>query len=373
MATKRRRGETWHYTVRRSSLLPAPLYLSFDDEAAGDDYVARLEKLLDQGIVPDEFKKERRSQTTTLRAQVREYEAAQHVSNDDSECLRIATGRLPITLELKDLTFAWAAHWVSELKRVQNLAPGTIRHHVGALARCLDWVAAHGRLPFNPLRLLPKGYATYTPEDVREVKKVDGAAKLDNQRDRRLEKGEEPAIRAVLAGKKPKGRQRALELPEVDALVLLFEMGLETAMRMRESYTLTRDQVDFRKHTIFLDKTKNGSKRQVPMTTVIEQALRAYLAKHKGERVFPWWDGDRAPGELKKVTSRLSRQFDRIFTAAGCLDLNYHDLRHEATSRFFERTHMEPFEIMKITGHSDIKSLARYANLRGSKLSAKLW
>jgi hypothetical protein len=35
--------------------------------------------------------------------------------------------------------------------------PSTIRHHVGALARFLDWVAAHGAIPVNPLRLLLKG------------------------------------------------------------------------------------------------------------------------------------------------------------------------------------------------------------------------
>ena len=51
MATKRLRSGRWHYVVKRADLLRKPCYLSFDSEQEGDVYVARLEKLLDQGIV----------------------------------------------------------------------------------------------------------------------------------------------------------------------------------------------------------------------------------------------------------------------------------------------------------------------------------
>ena len=56
------------------------------------------------------------------------------------------------------------------------------------------------------------------------------------QRDRRLpaDGAEERAIRSVLAEKK--GRYEEL---------VLFEMALESAMRLREIHTLTWDQVDF--------------------------------------------------------------------------------------------------------------------------------
>jgi hypothetical protein len=46
---------------------------------------------------------------------------------------------------------------------------------------------------------------------------------------------------------------------------LLFELGIESAMRMREMYALDTAQVEVGRRTVFLDKTKNGSKRQVPL------------------------------------------------------------------------------------------------------------
>ena len=54
------------------------------------------------------------------------------------------------------------------------------------------------------------------------------------ERDRRLEEAEERALRSVLAEKKGADDER-----------VLFEMALESAMRLKEMYTLTRDQVSF--------------------------------------------------------------------------------------------------------------------------------
>jgi len=46
---------------------------------------------------------------------------------------------------------------------------------------------------------------------------------------------------------------------------LLFEPGIESATRMRETYALDFAQAELGRRTVFLDKTKNGSKRQVPL------------------------------------------------------------------------------------------------------------
>jgi len=62
-----------------------------------------------------------------------------------------------------------------------------------------------------------------------------------------------------------------------------------------------------------------------------------------------------------------------VAEAAGCEDLGFHDLRHEATSRFFERTSLSGEEIMKITGHKDHRMVMRYFNLRASTLVGRLW
>ena len=145
-------------------------------------------------------------------------------------------------------------------------------------------------------------------------------------------------------------------------------------MRMREMFTLSVKQVDLSRRTVFLDKTKNGDKRQVPISSVLLAVLEPYIAAlDPDDQMFPWWNGALERKELARTTSLLSRQYSHIFDAAECSDVHFHDLRHEATSRLFERTSLSDMEIAKITGHKSMAMLKRYANLRGSDLAARLW
>lgn len=370
MATKRKRGPSWEYIIRRKGVLPRPISLTFGDEKEGDAYVARVEAMLDRGIVPPEFE-EKGKAPKTLADVIRAYHRAVHVPDTDGRLLGMVLERYGAT-KLTAISYAWTEAWIAGMKRERNLSPSTIRHYVGSTARCLDWLARKepGILPLNPLRLLPKRYASYSGADVVGLR--EGAvAKVDQSRDRRLMPGEEARIRALLGGEKPEGRQRPLVAKHSDALVLLFDLALETAMRMREMFTIDLSQIDLAKRTIFLDKTKNGDKRQVPLSSVAMERLDGYLLVVDGDRLFPWWNGE--PETLKDITSGLSQQFSRVFKAAGCVDLRFHDLRHEATSRLFERTNMSDLQIAKITGHKDPRMLARYANLRGSDLAELMW
>lgn len=386
MATKRQRPSgSWEYTIRRKGVLPKAVSLTFDNEVDGDAYCARLEALLDQGIVPDELS-DQEADIATVADAIRRYRLTVAVAESDKPMLDAVWARVG-TVKLRVVNYQWVEEWVRKMKQEQQLAPSTIRHYVGSLARCLDWLMRRPGSSFvsNPLRLLPKRYSAYTDADKAVVRAAGGAVhEGDNARDRRLNAGEEAAIRAVISGVKPAGRQRPLALPYQAALTLLFELSLETAMRMREMYTLTLDQIDVARRTAFLDRTKNGDKRQVPLTTVALQAIATYqdiVAKGEGGmggwdgdgRLFPWWVGETDPTRLGKISNRLSGQFARIFSAAGCVDLRFHDLRHEATSRFFERTRLSDLQISKITGHKDPRMLSRYANLRASDLATMMW
>jgi integrase len=384
MATKRQRSSgAWEYVVKRKHLLPAPLYLSFESEAEGDSYVKRLEALLDKGIVPAEFK-EAKSEIATIGDAIREYLAAQHVPASDRLWLSVLFNRIGET-RLAAVDYAWGEAWIEKLKREQRLSPSTIRHHVGALARCFDWAERRGVVALipNPLRKLPRKYSIYTDVDAAAALALGSEARIDVERDRRLSPHEEVRIRAILAAETPDGRQRSFGLRWQGALECLFELALESAMRLGEMYALSLDQVDLPKKTLFLDKTKNGDKRQVPLTSVALKVLRIYMKqvkKHERNmsgfsfdngRLFPWWDGREQ--SLRMTTSLLSRQFARIFEAAGCGDLRFHDLRHEATSRLFEKTRLSDVQISRITGHKEPRVLRRYANLRGTDLAAQLW
>lgn len=375
MAMKRKRGARWEFVVRRKGLLERPLYFTFADEAEGEAYCARLEALLDRGIVPDEFRRQAGG-VVTLADAIDDYQAAVAVAPSDQRVLRVLHDRVG-TVHIAGLDYAWAESWVRGMKRDLRLSPSTIRHHVGALARCVDWLTRRhpDRIPGNPLRTLPKGYASYNEHDQVAVGAGGDAVPMDHARDRRLLPGEEESIRRVLVGDRVgQGGQRGLALKEADALLLLFDLALETSMRMAEMYTLDWSQVDLAGRTIYLERTKNGSKRQVPLTSVAVRVLTMYRPDQRTGEVFPWWRADTdSPYRRHQVTAQLSRQFARIFVTAGCDGLRFHDLRHEAISRLYERTTLESTVIRKIVGHTSPQAHDRYINMRASTVADSLW
>jgi integrase len=350
MASKRQRGSSWEFTVKRAGVLERPLTLTFGTEAEGDEYCARLEALLDRGIVPDDYQPKRR--TLTIEDLTREYERNVVVPRKDGEMLsaiRATHGARPVD----GITAAWVDDWIVEMRRINHHAPATIRAKVGALARCCDWAIRKKlvSLPDHPLRTLRAGYAAYTAADAVYVK-----PRIDIERERRLEGDEEARIIAAIQG---------LDDPDRALLELLFRLALETGMRLSELYTTTPDQVDLQARAIFLQKTKNGDSRSVPLSTVAVQLLHGFAG-------FPWLD--RHKGNRKLTTNYLSKLFIRtIFDIAGCDDLKFHDLRHEAVSRFFEKSSMTTEEIMKCSGHKSHRMMMRYLKLRPTTLAAKLW
>lgn len=378
MAHKRRHGNKWEFVVKRKLLLPKPVTFRFDDETEGDEYCARLERLLDNGIVPQELVGETRA--STLHNAIVEYLGAVPVKAEDVSLLKLWILATPPTLPLLNIDFSWCQDRVTALKRDANLAPGTIKKRMGALSRCLRWCVARNRMLTDPILLLPRGYAQYSKADEGAVLAAGLKPKEDEHRDRRLVLDEEHAILDALQALGSVGN--AAEQHEAGALKLLFVTGIESAMRMRETYTLTRGQVDMSGRTIFLEKTKNGSKRQVPMSSTLVAAFAEFLQWHEEHvgpladtsHIFPWLTTPKpTDAELKALTAKLSARFARFFEKCGCVGLTFHDLRHEAISRLFERTKLSDAQIMKISGHSSYRMLNRYANLRGSDLANALW
>ena len=67
----------------------------------------------------------------------------------------------------------------------------------------------------------------------------------------------------------------------------------------------------------------------------------------------------------------ISQAFERVYKAAGVADLTFHDLRHEATSRLFEKG-LNPMQVAAITGHKISQMLKRYTHLRAEDLVGTL-
>jgi integrase len=379
MAGKRLRDNgTWEYIFKKAGVLPKPIYMTFDTEAEGDAYAVKLEALLKKGIVPTELTAV--ASTATIRELVGTYEKEAHPSEKDRQCLNViveARGHEPLTA----INVKWVDSWIRSMKVDDHNSPSTIRAKVGALSRACNWAVRKEfmALPDMPFVTLPNGYSQYSDQDA----KLAGIVRKDVERDRRLEPGEHERILTVIQSGVllRKYRPRTLDYPF--AYRLLYILAIESAMRLREMFTLKISQLDIPRTTVFLDKTKNGSKRQVPMSSVVVAELKEYLGKHKDiplgipqDNLFPWWDG--TDSSLKKLSSEIGKVFSDkrnpgIFNVAECDDLFFHDLRHEATSRLFERTTLTETEIMKITGHKSQKMLLRYANLRASTLAKKLW
>ena len=155
----------WQFTIKRAGLLPKPIYLTFDNEQEGIAFCARVEALLDKGIIPPEY--ETKTRVLTLAGLVREYEKNAHPGPKDRAALGTLMERLGKT-PLSALTSSWVDAWIAEMKRVGKLAPATIRTKIGAVARCTDWgVRKHYlTMPDHPFRSLPNGYSQYSELDI---------------------------------------------------------------------------------------------------------------------------------------------------------------------------------------------------------------
>lgn len=384
MATYRTRSSGSIEACIRRKTLPGPIYLTFASMDEAKPYCQQAEALIDAGQIPQELlefakpKEARRDKpeqmTATVAMAIAEFKDGYQVTEGDKQWLDVLNNEIGQT-SIGEVTVQWALGLIRGYKLVKILTPATIRHRIGALRRCLDWHVIVGNLPLNPLKLLPERYATYNDT---ERAAVDGAPPSDNSRNRRLEPGEEERIRLVLANDpdylKALGVERGIDPASQAPMTLLFELALETAMRMREMFTLTTDQIDVSKKTVFLDKTKNGDSRQVPLSSVALSVIKDYLTTAPAGVVFPlFWNGDSSEAGLRKASSRLSGRWRTIARLSKCDDLHFHDLRHESTSRFFERTTLSDLKIAKITGHRDPRMLMRYSNLRGSDLANDLW
>ncbi|WP_394713852.1 site-specific integrase [uncultured Desulfuromonas sp.] len=109
--------------------------------------------------------------------------------------------------------------------------------------------------------------------------------------------------------------------------------------------------------TIFLKDSKNGESRTVPLSSTAVATLKKIPRDISTPHVFP--------------ILGVSRKFSLACKAAEIEDLRFHDLRHEATSRLFEKG-LNPMEVASITGHKTLQMLKRYTHLRAEDLAAKL-
>lgn len=320
MATIRKRGDRqWEVRVRRKGW-PVQCQ-TFETRARAEGWGRQIEAEMDRGsFVPTAL-----SDRTTLG------EALERYASEITSAKKGAVQEQCRIAHWKCHPFAARAmssirgHDVAAYRdaRLKTVSPSTVRlelallSHVFTIAR-KEW--GFGGL-INPV------------QDVRLPAK-------SRERDRRLAAGEEERLLSAAAMYR--------ELPEIIIL------ALETAMRRSELMGLAWGQVDLRKRIAHLVDSKNGSARLVPLSSRALSVL-SRRPRHIDGRVFTL--------SMNFVTVGFTRACKR----ADIKGLRFHDLRHEAVSRLFEKG-LNPMQVATISGHKTLQMLKRYTHLRAEDL-----
>jgi len=378
----------WELSLRHPMLPGGRKYFTFDSKEAAESYAEQWRLMKAAGINPPvEMLEQTVDNSVSLGYIVRLWAGSGRAAKSQQSPLGSLIGEVG-SIKLSEATYAWLIKYIESLKVKNNLSPCSIRHRVQALSRSIDEYARLKQstaIP-NPCKLLPKGYSSYTEQDAKLVKAAGGDVKHSISRDRRLFDGEEGRIVDVLSGKLPEDRVRDLTLLGGDALLTMFLLIVNTGLRLKEAYTLRRNQIDMSTKMIRAQCSKQWhgrvAYRDVPMVPAVYDALEKYLARRKlmpAANLFPFMEEDGAK-DLKIVSNRLSSRFLKVFDYAGCEGLHEHDLRHEATCRWLElrdRTGNWMFrleEVNKIMGWATGSSMAqRYASFRGADMAQKIW
>ena len=135
--------------------------------------------------------------------------------------------------------------------------------------------------------------------------------------------------------------------------------AIETGMRRSEILGLTWENTSLERQLAYLPLTKNGTSREVPLSKKAVKVLSNQRSRQGTPTPFP----------VNANAFRLA--WERLRKRADLCDLRFHDLRHEAISRFFELGLSIP-EVALISGHKDAKMLFRYTHLKAGNIIAKL-
>ena len=145
----------------------------------------------------------------------------------------------------------------------------------------------------------------------------------------------------------------------------MITVAVETAVRRSELLRIKRSHINFFKQTLEIGLTKTDKPCTIPLSSSALKALKEQL--RASDKVIPI---EEEP--IFQITgSRLFKDFQQLRKEVVIIGLRWHDLRHEATSRLFEKG-LNIMEVASITGHQDLKMLKRYMHLRAEDLVGRL-
>jgi len=327
MATIRKRGSKWQVQVRRKN--QPTVSQSFTHKSDADGWARDMERAADRGelgklikgtadgLTVGDLLKRYRDEVTPKKFSHGPETYVINAMLRQSFCNVLASEASPAT---------FSSHRDSRLKEVKG---ATVRRKLGVLQHAFNFAAQEWDWPIkeNPVRSIRKPSS-------------------GNARDRRLLPGEEGRVLHEC---------RACQNTWIAPCVRL---ALETAMRRSEILKMAWSDMDWEKRTLHISETKTGHPMTIPLTEEAVQLLKC-LPRSMDGRVIP----------ISATCLRMA--WDRALRRAGIMGLRFHDLRHEAITRFFERGLSVP-EVALISGHRDYRMLARYTHLRPEDVGRKL-
>jgi len=170
------------------------------------------------------------------------------------------------------------------------------------------------------------------------------------RRDRRLKPDEESKLLRYLT-------ERRGEIP----MGLMFQFALLTARRQEEITRLRWDDLDELRGTAILRDVKHPTRKignDKPFR-MLSPAWQIIGAQPRAQRP----DGTLEPRVFPYDPKSIGAAFTRATRFLGIEDLRFHDLRHEATSRLFEKGYSIQ-EVAQFTLHESWATLKRYTHLK---------
>lgn len=171
------------------------------------------------------------------------------------------------------------------------------------------------------------------------------------ERDRRLKVREYDRIAA------------ALSASDNPCAIQAFDLAIETSLRQGMLDQLQWEWVDLERQGVAIPASfrRHGNKGVppvLPLSKRVVEVLKSLPVQSSGP-------------VLPTTANALRCVWKRALKDLGIKDLRWHDLRHEAASRFFEKG-LHPLEVASITGHKSLTMLRRYTHLQPESLAAKL-
>jgi len=329
---------TWQARVKRKDY-PVQ-YRTFDLKGDAEAWARRIEREIDVGAWRDTSGADTSIFGDALRRYLVEVTPNKKGARQEEMRPRIILRHKIATTAISRLKNSDVAAFRDDMLH-EGKAPSTVLKYMALMSYLFTVAQTECGMPYliNPVQSVRKPRA-------------------NNKRDRRLEPEEEARLLAACGDFH---NSNTWLLPMV-----LF--ALETAMRKGEILNLTWKNVELKKTTATLLDTKNGECRTVPLSSKAISILKS-LPRSPGGRVFAT-----TGNAIKLAFIRTCKRAKSIDGKKNepIEDLRFHDLRHEATSRLFEKG-LSTEQVKRITGHKTYAMLGRYTHLRvGEEMMIKL-